>query len=95
MGATFTSEQITPDDTTAVATDNAKTASGGKTAQKMIITTTNPIRIRVGTNPTATVGVLLVSGEIYEFTGYDFIDDARIIDDGATSAIVDIQYVLL
>jgi hypothetical protein len=93
MGATFTNEQITP--TSATATDNAKTATGGKTAQKMIVSVqTDPVRILAGTNPTATVGLLLAVG-IHEFTGYDFIDDARFIDDGATSATVDLQYILL
>lgn len=94
MSAIFTDEQITP--TVATATSDAKTASGGKTAQKMIVTVKNNVcRLRVGVNPTATVGLLLQVNQVYEFTGYDFIDDARFIDTAAGASIVDIQYILL
>lgn len=94
MGASFTYETITP--TSATATDNAKTAAGGKTAQKMYVTVqTNVCRMEVGANPTATVGLLLQTGEVYEFTGYDLIDDARFIDTAAGASTVEIQYVLL
>ena len=93
MGAAFTNEQITP--TSATATDNAKTATGGKTAQKMIVSVqTNVVRMLAGTNPTASVGLLLAVG-IHEFTGYDFIDDTRFIDTGAGASTVDLQYILL
>ncbi len=93
MGAAFTFEQLAP--TTATATDNAKTAAGGKTAQKMIVTVSvQNCRMEVGANPTSSVGLLLVTGEVYEFTGYDLIDDARFIE-VVSGSIVDVQYVLL
>ncbi len=93
MSASFTDEQLTP--TTATATDDAKTASGGKTAQKMIVSVqTNVVRMRVGADPTASVGLLLAVG-VHEFTGYDLIDDTRFIDTAAGASTVDLQYVLL
>ena len=94
MGASFTDEQITP--TTATATDDAKTATGGKTAQKVTISVEdNVARMRVGTNPTASVGVILQKDTVYEFSGYDLIDDMRFIDTGAGASKVNLQYILL
>lgn len=98
MAAIFKDEQITPDDATAVATDNAKTTSGGKTAQKMLVTVSDAdARMKVGANPTASVGILLkvTTGEPYEFSGFDFIDDARFISTASAGSTIDVQYTLL
>lgn len=94
MPANFTDEQITP--TSATATDNAKTTSGGKTAQKVIIAVeTNVVRMRIGINPTASVGVILQKDTVYEFSGFDMIDEMTFIDTGAGASIVNLQYILL
>lgn len=95
MSTTFTDEQLSLDDTTAVATTNAKTASGGKTAQKMIVHCSAETRMRVGANPTSAIGIVLNANTIYEFTGYDFIDDVRFIATASAGSTVDIQYILL
>lgn len=98
MAAIFTDEQITPDDSTAVATDNAKTTSGGKTAQKMLVTVTEAdARMRVGANPTVSVGILLkvTTDKPYEFSGFDLIDDTRFISTASAGSIIDVQYTLL
>lgn len=98
MGATFNSEQLVPDDVTALATTNAKTAVSPKQAQKMFVTVSGAdARMLAGTNPTATTGLLLkiTTDQPYEFTGYDFIDDARFISTASSTSTIDIQYVLL
>lgn len=98
MGATFTDEQITPDDSTAVATNNAKTSAGGKTAQKMLVTVTNAdARMRVGAEPTISIGILLkvTTDKPYEFSGFDLIDDTRFISTASAGSVIDVQYTLL
>ena len=98
MGAIFTDEQLDLSGAATVATDNAKTASGGKTAQKMLVTVSgSDARMRIGVNPTISVGILLkiTTGKPYEFSGFDLIDDARFIATDSGAAAVDIQYTLL
>lgn len=97
MGATFTDQKITQDDVTVTATDNAKTDYAGKKAQRMYVTVENQdVRMRVGIDPTSTVGLFLptTSDKPYVFDGYDFINDARFISVSGT-AIINLQYILL
>ncbi|MCP4475378.1 MAG: hypothetical protein GY821_12600 [Gammaproteobacteria bacterium] len=98
MGATFTDEQLSLDTVTAINTTTAKTSLGGKTAQKMLVTVTgSDARVRVGADPTVVIGLLLkiTTDKPYEFSGYDFIKDARFIATDSGTATVDVQYVLL
>lgn len=97
MAAIFTDQKITQDAVIATATDNAKTLSSGKKAQRMLVTVENQdVRMRVGSDPTASIGLLLptTTGEPYKFDGYDLINDARFISVTGT-AVVNLQYILL
>ena len=68
----------------------------GKKAQKCMITVeTNDARMKINAAPTSAEGVLLKKdGAPYEITGYDLISNAQFIDT-ATSAIINIQYILI
>lgn len=52
-----------------------------------------PVRVRWdGTNPTATVGYVIVAGETVEFHGRKFIDNAVLIRGGGTDATINVVY---
>ena len=98
MGATFAVEQLTPGDVTPVLLTDAKITSGGKTAQKVFITVTGAdARMKVGEAPTATSGLLLkiTADKPYEFSGFDFIDDAQFISTASGGSVIDVQIVRL
>ncbi len=98
MATTFNSEQLTLTSSVVQTFDDAKVSLGGQQAIRAIISISSgeDVRMRMGADPTSSIGVILQRGaDPFTLDGFDAIDDVRFISTGGAGSVLDVVFVLV